>query len=67
MASRTPSSRAVELAAAEQQKEALIRAACEHGRVATLVGLATSSSGLVSDTLRRTACTSPGARMPPRH
>ncbi|CAO2653402.1 Nn.00g028130.m01.CDS01 [Neocucurbitaria sp. VM-36] len=46
---------AVELSPADKEKEALIRAACEDGDVDTLVRLATSNSGLVSDSLRRTA------------
>lgn len=48
-----------ELSPAEQAKEALIRAACKDGHVAALVDLATSTSGLVSDSLRRTACMAP--------
>ncbi|KAF1850424.1 uncharacterized protein K460DRAFT_301456, partial [Cucurbitaria berberidis CBS 394.84] len=45
----------VELSPADKEKEALIRAACLDGDVSTLVQLATSNSGLVSDSLRRTA------------
>ena len=53
---------AVELSPADKEKETLIRAACEDGDVDTLVRLATSNSGLVSDSLRRTACRSPTHR-----
>jgi hypothetical protein len=49
---------AVELSPAEKEKEALIAAACRDGDVPALVRLATSSSGLLSDGLRRAACTS---------
>ncbi|KAF2846625.1 hypothetical protein T440DRAFT_471697 [Plenodomus tracheiphilus IPT5] len=45
----------IELSPAEKEKEAAIRAACEKEDVSALVGLATSTSGLVSDSLRRTA------------
>jgi hypothetical protein len=41
---------------AEKEKEALIAAACRDRDVSTLVNLATSTSGLISDSLRRTAC-----------
>ena len=51
----------MELSPADKEKEALIRAACEHGDVASLIDLATSSSGLLSDSLRRTACKLPTA------
>ncbi|KAH9870874.1 hypothetical protein J1614_006446 [Plenodomus biglobosus] len=44
-----------ELLPAEKDKEAAIRAACEKEHVSALVDLATSTSGLVSDSLRRTA------------
>ncbi|KAJ4364384.1 GTPase-activating protein gyp8 [Neocucurbitaria cava] len=44
-----------ELSPADKDKATLIRAACEDGDVDTLVQLATSNSGLVSDSLRRTA------------
>ncbi|CBX99366.1 predicted protein [Plenodomus lingam JN3] len=40
----------------EKEKEAAIREACEKEQVSTLVDLATSNSGLISDSLRRTAC-----------
>jgi hypothetical protein len=46
----------VELSPAEKEKEALITAACRDRDVSTLVNLATSTSGLISDGLRRTAC-----------
>ncbi|KAH7371106.1 GTPase-activating protein gyp10 [Pyrenochaeta sp. MPI-SDFR-AT-0127] len=46
---------AIELSPADKEKEALIRAACQDHDVDTLVRLATSNSGLVSDSLRRTA------------
>lgn len=39
----------------EKEKEAAIREACEKEQVSTLVDLATSNSGLISDSLRRTA------------
>jgi len=54
-----PSRRAtpvLELSPAEKEKEALIAAACEERDLPTLVQLATSTYGLVSDSLRRTAC-----------
>jgi hypothetical protein len=54
---RTPS--VVELSPAEKEKEALISAACRDGDLAALVQLATSTSGLISDSLRRTACRLP--------
>lgn len=44
------------LSPAEQEKEALVRAAIDNDDVAALVHLATTSHGLVSDSLRRTAC-----------
>jgi hypothetical protein len=46
----------IELSPAEKEKEALIAAACRDRDLSTLVHLATSSSGLLSDSLRRTAC-----------
>jgi hypothetical protein len=49
----------VELSPAEKEKEALISAACRDGDLAALVHLATSTSGLISDSLRRTACRLP--------
>jgi hypothetical protein len=49
----------VELSPAEKEKEALIAAACRDRDVSTLVNLATSTSGLISDSLRRTACMPP--------
>jgi hypothetical protein len=49
----------VELSPAEKEKEALILAACRDGDLSTLVQLATSTSGLISDSLRRTACMFP--------
>ncbi|KAF2818876.1 hypothetical protein CC86DRAFT_375518 [Ophiobolus disseminans] len=52
---RRRSSPLVELSPAEKEKEALITAACQEGDVAALVHLATTTSGLVSDSLRRTA------------
>ncbi|KAF2028322.1 GTPase-activating protein gyp10 [Setomelanomma holmii] len=45
----------IELSPAEREKEALITAACRDRDLVALVDLATSSSGLVSDGLRRTA------------
>jgi hypothetical protein len=56
--SRRPS-HPVELSPAEKEKEGLIAAACRDRDLAALVHLATSTSGLVSDSLRRTACTFP--------
>jgi hypothetical protein len=56
---RRPSPPVVDLSPAEKEKEALVAAACRDRDLATLVHLATSSSGLVSDELRRTACTYP--------
>ncbi|KAF7447267.1 GTPase-activating protein [Pyrenophora tritici-repentis] len=46
---------AIHLSPAEQEKEALVRAAIDAGDVDTLVHLAMSASGLVSDSLRCTA------------
>ncbi|KAJ6199194.1 rab-GTPase-TBC domain-containing protein [Bipolaris maydis] len=43
------------LSPAEQEKEALVRAAIDNDDVAALAHLATTSHGLVSDSLRRTA------------
>jgi hypothetical protein len=60
---RAPS--AAELSPAEKEKEALVAAACRDGDVSTLVHLATSTSGLVSDSLRRTACMLPTTGPPP--
>lgn len=57
-----PSRRAspvVELSPADKAKEASIAAACRDRDLAALVQLATSKSGLVSDSARRTACTFP--------
>ncbi|KAH5240636.1 hypothetical protein HBI72_209200 [Parastagonospora nodorum] len=45
----------VELSPAEKEKEALIAGACRDRDLSTLVHLATTSSGLISDSLRRTA------------
>jgi hypothetical protein len=45
----------IDLSLAEIAKEGLIITACEKGDLATLVHLATSTHGLVSDSLRRTA------------
>ncbi|KAH7072174.1 rab-GTPase-TBC domain-containing protein [Paraphoma chrysanthemicola] len=45
----------VELSRAEKEKEALITAACQDRDLAALVELATSTSGLISDDLRRIA------------
>jgi hypothetical protein len=47
-----------ELSPAEKEKAALITAACQSRDLGHLVRLATSLHGLVSDSLRRTACTS---------
>ncbi|KAF1940043.1 GTPase-activating protein gyp10 [Clathrospora elynae] len=44
---------AVELSPADKGKEVLIRAAIDDANIGALVGLATSVSGLVSDSLRR--------------
>lgn len=67
MASRTPSppvssgkvpsrlSTPVDLSLAEKAKEGLITTACEEGDLGSLVDLSTSTHGLVSDSLRRTA------------
>lgn len=48
---------AVELSPAEKKKEALITAACRDRDLPELVRLATDTSGLLTDGLRRTACT----------
>ncbi|KAF1838912.1 hypothetical protein BDW02DRAFT_585507 [Decorospora gaudefroyi] len=45
----------IQLSPAEKDKAALIRAAIDDGDVGALVSLATSSSGLISDSLRCTA------------
>ena len=45
----------IDLSLAEIAKEGLIITACEKGDLPTLVHLATSTHGLVSDSLRRTA------------
>ncbi|KZM22728.1 Rab GTPase activator [Ascochyta rabiei] len=45
----------VDLSLADKAKEGLVTAACDEGDVAALVGLCTSTHGLVSDGLRRTA------------
>lgn len=45
----------IDLSLAEIAKEGLIITACEKGDLTTLVHLATSTHGLVSDSLRRTA------------
>jgi hypothetical protein len=45
----------IDLSLADKAKEGLIATACEVGDVAALVDLATSTHGLVSDGLRRTA------------
>ncbi|KAF1924959.1 uncharacterized protein M421DRAFT_8399 [Didymella exigua CBS 183.55] len=67
MASRTPSPSVsidsassrqptpIDLSLAETSKEGLVVTACEKGDLPTLVHLATSTHGLVSDRLRRTA------------
>ncbi|KAF2621919.1 hypothetical protein BU25DRAFT_353388 [Macroventuria anomochaeta] len=67
MASRTPSpsvssgsissrhSTPIDLSLAEKAKQGLIATACEEGDLAALVDLSTSTHGLVSDNLRRTA------------
>lgn len=67
MASRTPSpavssgsvpsrqSTPIDLSLAEKAKEGLIITACEEGDLSSLVDLSTSTHGLVSDSLRRTA------------
>lgn len=46
-----------QLTPTEKEKESLVRAAIDNGDVTALVDLATSPSGLISDTLRRAACT----------
>lgn len=46
----------IELSPAEREKVALIAAACRDRDLPTLVHLATTSSGFISDSLRRTAC-----------
>lgn len=46
----------IELSPADRAKEAVIRAACDQGDIDALVELATSSTGLLSDSLRRIAC-----------
>ncbi|OAL42995.1 GTPase-activating protein gyp10 [Pyrenochaeta sp. DS3sAY3a] len=62
--SRTPSSsssssRPPALSPADGAKEALIRAACRDGEVTALASLATAPAGLLTDELRRLACTCP--------
>lgn len=54
--SRRASASVVELSPAEKEKGALITAACRDRDLPALVGLATSTPGLVSDSHRRTAC-----------
>jgi hypothetical protein len=49
----------IELSQAEKEKAALIAAACRDRDLEALVHLATSTSGLLSDDLRRTACEPP--------
>lgn len=60
-ASRTAPSRSVssELSPDQQQKAALVTAACHDHDFDALVHLATTRLGLVSDPLRRTACMLP--------
>jgi len=53
---------AIHLSPAEKEKETLVRAAIDNGDVDALVHLATSASGLVSDSLRCTACRPPSHR-----
>ena len=55
---------AAELSPAEQHKAEQISAACQDRNLDALVQLATSTHGLVSDSLRRLACASP---VPRRH
>lgn len=50
---------AIELSPAEKEKAGLIAAACRDRDLDTLVHLATSTSGLLSDDLRRSACMLP--------
>jgi len=45
----------IELSPADKEKEALISAACEDGDLDSLALLATGTSGLLTDGLRRTA------------
>jgi hypothetical protein len=55
---------AAELSPAEQHKVEQLSAACQARNLDALVQLATSTHGLVSDSLRRLACASP---VPRRH
>ena len=48
----------IELSPADKEKEALISAACGDGDLDSLVLLSTGTSGLLTDSLRRTACRS---------
>ena len=53
---RRRSSPIIDLSPAEKEKEALITAACRDRDLPALVQLATTPSGLLTDSLRRTAC-----------
>jgi hypothetical protein len=52
-----------QLTSAEKEKETLVRAAIDNGDVTALVDLATSPSGLISDSLRCGACMPPFTRV----